>query len=264
MGFVGFQGGRTANALQLERENAILTAELGTIQARVHDLEGELSFLADRDREFRTLAGLDQIDEEVLQVGIGGPGSPSLEEHPLHEVDPETGARAFAVAYDLNALERRSRLLRESLLEASDSLAAHRDLLESTPSILPTDGFLSSGFTQARVHPIHNQVLPHEGIDVSAPMGTPILAAAKGRVAFAGQRDGYGLVVEIDHGFGYVTLYGHASRALVTRGQQVARGDLIAQVGRSGIATSPHLHYEVRVNDRPVNPMRFVITGAVP
>jgi murein DD-endopeptidase MepM/ murein hydrolase activator NlpD len=114
------------------------------------------------------------------------------------------------------------------------------------------------------VHPIHNQVLPHEGIDVSAPMGTPILAAAKGRVAFAGQRDGYGLVVEIDHGFGYVTLYGHASRALVTRGQQVARGDLIAQVGRSGIATSPHLHYEVRVNDRPVNPMRFVITGAVP
>jgi murein DD-endopeptidase MepM/ murein hydrolase activator NlpD len=105
------------------------------------------------------------------------------------------------------------------------------------------------------VHPIHNQVLPHEGIDVSAPMGTPILAAAKGRVAFAGQRDGYGLVVEIDHGFGYVTLYGHASRALVTRGQQVARGDLIAQVGRSGIATSPHLHYEVRVNDRPVNPL---------
>jgi murein DD-endopeptidase MepM/ murein hydrolase activator NlpD len=168
------------------------------------------------------------------------------------------------VTYDLNALERRTRLLRESLLEASDSLSAHRELLQATPSILPTAGLLTSGFTNARMHPIHNRALPHEGIDVAAPRGTPILAAANGRVTFAGRRSGYGLVVELDHGYGHSTLYGHADRIQVRVGQQVQRGDVIALVGSTGMATSPHLHYEVRVGGQPVNPMNYVITGAVP
>jgi murein DD-endopeptidase MepM/ murein hydrolase activator NlpD len=223
-----------------------------------------LAFLAERDAELRVMAGLDPIDPEVLQVGVGGPGSPALETHPLYELNQAISKEAFAASYDLNALERRSRLLRESILEASDSLAAHRDLLEATPSILPTRGRLSSNFTSARMHPIHNQVLPHEGVDISAPRGTPIMAAAKGRVVFAGQRSGYGLLVELDHGFGYSTVYGHASKLLVTRGQTVQRGEVIAQVGSSGLATSPHVHYEVRISDRPVNPMNFVLSGVVP
>ncbi len=264
IGLIGFHGSRTLRSAQLERENSVLIEELGLIQGRVEQLEGQLRLVAERDAETRTLAGLERIDEEVLQVGIGGPGSPILDEHPLYRLNPELGARAFAITYDLNALERRSRLLSESLSEASDSLAAHRDLLESTPSILPTDGLLTSGFSNARLHPIHHELLPHEGIDVSAPMGTPILAAAKGRVSFVGPRVGYGLTVQIDHGYGYMTLYGHASRSLVSRGQVVNRGDAIAQVGNTGIATSPHLHYEVRVNDRPVNPEPFVLTGALP
>ena len=92
----------------------------------------------------------------------------------------------------------------------------------------------------------------------------PILAAAKGRVIYAGRRSGYGLMIEIDHGNGYVTRYGHASKLLAQRGEEVTRGEVVAQVGNTGIATSPHLHYEVRINGRAVNPMNYVVAGAIP
>jgi murein DD-endopeptidase MepM/ murein hydrolase activator NlpD len=264
LGLVGFRGGQALHTSRLEREREILVGELEQIRGRVSELEGDLDLLAERDAELRVMAGLEPIDPEVLQVGVGGPGAPVLESHPLYELNESAGEQAFAATYDLNALERRSRLLQESILEASDSLAAHRDLLEATPSILPTAGRLSSGFSSARLHPVHNQVLPHEGLDIAAPRGTPIMAAAKGRVVYAGTRSGYGMVVELDHGYGYSTLYGHASKLLVRRGQEVQRGEVIAQVGSSGIATSPHVHYEVRVADRPVNPMNFVLSGVVP
>jgi len=96
-------------------------------------------------------------------------------------------------------------------------------------------------------------------------VGEPIQAAARGRVVFAGNRaNGYGKMVEIDHGFGYVTRYAHASRLLVSTGQTVKRGDLIAEVGATGLTSGPHLHYEVEVNGRQVDPMNFVIGDAVP
>lgn len=258
------RGPDLVQTIQLERENQVMASELSTLRERVGSLQAAIDTLAERDAQLRVLAGMDTIDEEVQQVGVGGPGSPELEEHPLFALDEEGGKNAFAAAYDLTALERRARLLRESMDEAADSLHAHRDLLESTPSILPTRGFLSSRFSSARPHPIHNRELPHEGVDISAPRGTPILAAAKGRVSFAGRRSGYGVSVELDHGYGYSTVYGHASEVLVRAGQEVQRGDIIARVGRTGVATSPHLHYEVRVGTRPVNPMNYVITGAIP
>ena len=261
---VGLTRSESFESARIQKENSLLSEELRTIRDRVELLEGELDHLAQKDSEVRILAGMDPIDKEVLQVGVGGPGSPSLEDHPLYSLNEERGEEAFAVAYDLNALGRRARLLRESLEEAADSLAAHNDLLQSTPSILPTAGLLTSGFSNARMHPIHNRALPHEGVDISAPRGTPILSAAKGRVRFSGRRSGYGLMVEIDHGYGYTTVYGHASQVLVRNGQQVERGDVIARVGSTGLATSPHLHYEVRVGGRPVNPMNYIITGAIP
>ncbi len=264
VGFSGFLGGQAVRNVQLQHENEILTNELAGIHERVAGLEADLGILADKDAELRVLAGLEEIDEEVLQAGVGGPGRPTLQENALYPLDEEAAEEAFAAIYDLDALERRSRLLRTSMLEASDSLTAHRDLLESTPSILPTNGRLTSGFSNARLHPIHNRELPHEGVDISAPRGTPVLAAANGRVVRAGRRAGYGLVVELDHGYGFSTLYGHASQVLVRPGQRVERGDVIAQVGNTGIATSPHLHYEVRVGHRPVNPMNYVISGAIP
>lgn len=263
-GFALMKGAEALQMTQMERQNAVLASELDSLRERVGALQEEFDALYERDAELRIVAGLDLLDEEVRQVGIGGPGSLELEDHPLHALDESLGEEAFAATYDLSALERRARLLRESLTEAADSLQAHRELLESTPSILPTSGLLTSGFTSARPHPIHNRALPHEGVDISAPRGTAIMAAANGRVSFSGRRSGYGLVVEVDHGYGYSTVYGHASETLVRTGQTVGRGDVIAKVGSTGIATSPHLHYEVRIGGRPVNPMNFIITDAIP
>jgi murein DD-endopeptidase MepM/ murein hydrolase activator NlpD len=190
---------------------------------------------------------------------VGGPGLGGPEASPLWSTDPVTSRTVFAASYDLSALERRARLLSESLEEATDSVLAHRNLLESTPSILPTNGWPSSSFSQARMHPIHNRPLPHEGMDISAPKGTPILAAAKGRVIRSGWVVGYGLTVEIDHGFGFSTLYGHASNVIAQVGQEVTRGDMIAQVGSTGISTSSHLHYEVRLNGVAEDPARYIL-----
>jgi len=230
----------------------------------VGGLEEELTLLGDQDSRIRMLAGLDATDEEILEVGIGGPGLDIPEAHPLWSLDSTMSKAAFAVEYDLNALERRARLLTESLTEASDSLMAHNHLLEPTPSILPAAGVLSSRFSMSRFHPIHHRALPHEGIDISAPHVTPILAAAKGIVTFAGWKSGLGYTVEISHGYGYLTRYGHASKLLVRRGQEVTRGEVIAQVGSTGISTSPHLHYEVRIGGTAVNPMNYVIGSVLP
>lgn len=257
-------GGAFLRANLLERENSVLAQELERFRDRVDGLEVTLAGLSEQDARVRTLAGLDAMDDEILEVGIGGPGLASPEGLPLWPVDSALSKEAFAVEYDLSALERRARLLAASLAEASDSLAAHRDLLEATPSILPAAGVLSSRFTNSRIHPIFHRALPHEGVDISAPRGTPILAAAKGTVTFAGWMSGLGNTVEIDHGYGYVTRYGHASKILVRRGQQVTRGEVIANVGSTGISTSPHLHYEVRVGGDAVNPMNYVIGSVLP
>ena len=249
---------------QLSTRNRALSAELDRFRSRVSDLESTVDKLTEKDSRIRTIAGLDAIDPEVLQAGVGGPGLGSLESYPLWSVDSTSAKDAFALSYDLSALERRTRLLATSLDEANDSLQAHHDLLESTPSILPTSGLLSSRFSKARMHPIHNRPLPHEGIDLSAPKGTPIFAAAKGKVIRAGWAVGYGLTVEIDHGHGFTTLYGHASKLLVRPGQVVSRGDVIAQVGSTGIATSSHLHYEVSLNGIPQNPSNYILPDIVP
>jgi len=259
-----FNGAAHLRATHLARENVILSQELKTFQTRVDGLENDLFLLGEADGRVRLLAGLDATDGEILEVGVGGPGMDGPEATPLWALDSTMSKAAFAVEYDLNALERRARFLMESLVEASDSLSAHNELLESTPSILPAAGVLSSRFSTSRNHPIFHRALPHEGVDISAALGTPILAAAKGIVTFSGWKTGLGYAVEITHGYGYVTVYGHASKLLVQRGQEVTRGKVIAQVGSTGISTSPHLHYEVRIGGKAVNPLNYVFGTVLP
>ena len=256
---IGVDGYARLQSAQLDTRNTVLQDELRQFQTRVDHLESTLNRIAQNDARFRSIAGLESIDSEVLQAGVGGPGLVGPEAHSLWTIDPSISENLFEVSYDLNQLERRARLLSSSLAEATDSVLAHRDLLESTPSILPTPGWLSSSYSESRMHPIHNRPLPHPGVDISAPRGTSIYAAAKGRVIRAGWVVGYGLTIEIDHGFGYVTLYGHASELVASQDAEVQRGDVIARVGSTGIATSPHLHYEVRVQGIAQNPANFIL-----
>jgi murein DD-endopeptidase MepM/ murein hydrolase activator NlpD len=203
------------------------------------------------------LANLDPIDPQVLQAGIGGPAEPGYDDA-LDEAGV-LGQRATEVRVDLNALIRRANLLSSSFDEAMDSLASHNRRLAATPSIMPTQGWLSSSFKAMRMHPILHYARPHKGIDITAPKGTPIQAPAGGVVTSTGWRSGFGNTVTISHGYGVTTKYAHASKILVKSGERVKRGDRIALIGKTGLATAPHLHYEVHVNGRAVNPQRYVL-----
>ena len=244
-------------AAQLERDNAILAEELGRLQSQLTWVTDTINEISLRDNRYRVLADLDPIDPQVLQAGIGGPAEPGFDDALARA--GVLGQRATEVRVDLNALIRRANLLASSFDEAMDSLASHNRQLAATPSIMPTQGWLSSSYKAMRMHPILHYPRPHKGIDITAPKGTPIQAPAGGVVTSTGWRSGFGNTVTINHGYGVVTKYGHASKILVKSGQRVKRGDRIALVGKTGLATAPHLHYEVHVNGRAVNPQRYVL-----
>jgi biotin carboxyl carrier protein len=239
----------------LTRRNR-MADELGRLNARLGALTDTINTISRHDARIRVLANLDPLKPEVHAAGIGGPAAPRpswVDSDPLSE-------HADQVRVDINALVRRADLLSRSFSEAADSLASHRDRLVATPSIMPTQGWLTSAFQSMREHPILHVARPHEGIDVSTPMGTPIEAPAAGTVVFSGRETGYGSVIIIDHGFGIRTKYAHCSKLIVGVGAKVTRGQQIALVGNTGLSTGPHLHYEVLVNGQPVDPLRYVLS----
>jgi murein DD-endopeptidase MepM/ murein hydrolase activator NlpD len=128
---------------------------------------------------------------------------------------------------------------------------------QSTPSITPVAGSISSGFGY-RISPFSRYSVIHGGLDISAPYGSPIKASARGIVVFTGYKALYGNMVVIDHGYGFITRYGHCSKILVKEGDIVKKGSIIAKVGTTGRTTGPHVHFEVLVNGIPANPSRFV------
>jgi murein DD-endopeptidase MepM/ murein hydrolase activator NlpD len=264
---IGFfvKQGHEARAERLARENVLLAAEVEGILGEMQTLSAQIEDLTAKDEKYRTIAGLDPISDDIRRVGIGGPGTSSLESLPVYQLNEAVGEKVFAANYDLETLVRRASLLRTSMDEAIRTLEENTERLEATPSISPSSGHLSSLFSRNRRHPVLRITRPHNGIDIAAPVGEPILAPAKGRVVFSGNRTGgYGLTVEIDHGYGYLTRFAHASRLLVRQGEMVERGQVIAEVGATGLVSGPHLHYEVEVNGRAVDPLNFIIADAVP
>lgn len=130
--------------------------------------------------------------------------------------------------------------------------------LAATPSIWPARGTVSSGFGW-RISPFGDGNELHPGIDIAYTMGAPVVATADGKVVVSGPAGGYGNLVEIDHGNSIATLYGHNSQLAVVVGQQVKKGQVIAYAGSTGKSTGPHVHYEVRVNDTPIDPMKYLV-----
>lgn len=247
----------------LRRENEALAAEVDQMRAQMEELDRSIATLSEKEEKFRVVAGLPEIDKDVRRVGIGGPGSSTS--GVLARLNPRTAAKVESTGQDLSTLLRRASLLRTSMDEATTQIQRNRERMASVPTILPADGHLSSLFSGNRYHPVLRITRPHKGIDIAARVGEPILAAARGRVVFAGNRgNGYGNMVEIDHGHGFITRYAHASRVHVRSGQTVDRGFRIADVGATGLVSGPHLHYEVEQNGRQVDPLNFVIGDALP
>jgi murein DD-endopeptidase MepM/ murein hydrolase activator NlpD len=245
---------------RLQQENTRLAQEIGELHGRLSTLADTLSSISQRDARIRVLANLEPLDPQVEAAGIGGP---TVAPRPILPSEGALVRRSEDIRVDLGALIRRANLLASSFAEAKDSLASHSQRLAATPSIMPTQGWLTSAFSSMREHPILHVARPHEGIDVMAPMGSPIEAPAQGVVTEAGWESGYGNTITLDHGYGLVTKFAHCSKLLVRVGQRVSRGQRIALVGNTGLATGPHLHYEVHVNGRPVDPLKYVLPDRV-
>jgi murein DD-endopeptidase MepM/ murein hydrolase activator NlpD len=211
---------------------------------------------------YRSLFGLDPIDNNVWRGGIGG-----------HN-EYENFEQYKRVGETIVETQKRLRRLKHSLVIQSKSLDTimnyakkEEKFLASRPSIKPVRSdklakgvnFLS-GFGY-RIHPIFKVKKMHYGIDFTAPKGTAIQATGSGRVVKATRNAGFGNHIVIDHGFGYQTIYAHLSKINIRQGDQVVRGQLIGTVGSSGISTAPHCHYEVHVNGKPVNPISYCLDG---
>lgn len=252
--------GRAARA-----DAAELGSELADMRHKMAVLQDTIRAISERDEHVRMLAGLPSVDSAVREAGIGGPGTPELNaNNALYQSNPTIGKLAFGARTDIDGLIRRANILSASFAEVSDTLSRNVQRLASTPSIMPTAGWLSSHFTRSRFHPILHISRPHEGIDVSAPMGAPVVAPASAIVMRVARENGYGLVLELNHGNGIVTKFAHLSRVSVKEGQRVTRGQLVANVGNSGLSTGPHLHYEIHVNGKVVDPLTYVLPGAIP
>tara|TARA_Y100000768_G_C23991469_1_gene694005 strand:- start:21924 stop:23000 length:1077 start_codon:yes stop_codon:yes gene_type:complete len=160
--------------------------------------------------------------------------------------------------YKFQILKKYSTKLEEQIHKLDQHLLDKESILRSTPTILPTNGWITSYFGH-RISPTAGVKKMHEGLDVGANFGTEILAPADGIVTFAGRKAGFGLFVQIDHGYGIETIYAHSQKIITKSGNKVKRGDLIAKVGSTGASTGPHLHYEVRINGTAVDPLYFVL-----
>lgn len=259
---------RSIDHTQLERlqsRNELLRQELNQARTLIASLGDTVAALTERHRQVRLLAGLEPTNADVLLAGVGGPAGVWTEREQILSEGP-TGRLALEARAELDALIRRATLLAGSYQEAVESLAVHVDRLHRTPSIMPispTAGWITSNFSRARMHPIYHEARRHEGIDIFAPIGTPILAPAAGRVIRVETDRGYGKMVTVDHGNGIITRYAHCSRILVRVGQWVRRGERIALVGNTGITTGSHLHYEVVVNGQAQNPLNFIFADAI-
>jgi len=200
----------------------------------------------------RTMSGLPQISDSSGNVGFGGP---QLKKR-VYFGESILEKKSEDIIFGLDSLIAQTGVQLSSYAEICSTYEKKRDIINRTPTIKPMKGYYSSPFGK-RIDPFTQRYTMHEGIDIVAPEGTPIYAAADGVVNFADWYHGYGNTVVINHKL-YKTKYAHLSKISVKRGQKVKRGDIIGSCGRTGKATANHLHYEVHVNNKPVDPMDYI------
>lgn len=234
-GFYGMT--QQAAHLRTDVENQRLRAENERQRRELNDLSNRVEAVEDTSRKLAEKSGV--VNQEPALPGTGGPSLP-LDRNSLAALEGK-----------MNLLERN--------IKASEDVLRERGY---TPSMWPVVGKLESGFGGRR-NPFGGRGYEfHTGQDIDAQTGDPVVAGARGTVAFAGVQNGYGNLVVIDHGGGLTSRYGHLSHIDVTQGQMVERGQFIGKVGSTGRSTGPHLHYEIRINDEPVDPLQYLLTSS--
>lgn len=202
-------------------------------------------------------AGDPGADREEPSVGPASAALPGPEQGMLATELQDEDEVAAAASEAIARLSQLASVTRKDMSGLRSSAKQYRDKIDRTPSIAPTKGKITSGYGN-RLHPILRVMRLHEGVDIAAPRGTPIVATADGVVVRAGWLGSYGNAVEISHGYGMTTFYAHNSRNAAKTGAAVKKGQVIAYVGSTGVSTGSHVHYEVRVNKRPVNPSSYM------
>jgi murein DD-endopeptidase MepM/ murein hydrolase activator NlpD len=234
----------------LENENQLLKQKLVSISKNYSKLENDLNDISKVSNDLRLATNLEPISNDEKLLGIGGSRS-------IVNLFSGTSPDIEDALKIVDNVTRKFDFEKSQFDEISAKLKENENLYESIPAILPAEGHYSSESFGMRLHPILKIYMMHEGIDIIANVGTPVKATGKGKVVFVGMKSGFGLAVEIDHGFGYRTVYGHLSSAKVKEGQMVKRGNIIAKTGNTGLSTGPHLHYEVLHNGQNLNPADF-------
>jgi murein DD-endopeptidase MepM/ murein hydrolase activator NlpD len=239
--------------LELERlrqTNSQQYAQIQQLAQATTSLQADMDRLNDVETQIRRLINNDETNE-TSRAGIVRPGRHGGQGGPVVKPDLAT------VTANINQLQAAVKVREESLNNLRDTLVSRNARIAATPSIWPTNGEVTSRFG-SRSSPWGWGSDWHPGYDIAGDYGTPVVATADGVVVYSGWYGGYGRLVQIDHGNGIVTLYGHNSEIIVNDGQQVKKGQVISYMGSTGNSTGPHVHYEVRVNGTALNPANFL------
>jgi murein DD-endopeptidase MepM/ murein hydrolase activator NlpD len=256
--------------LQALQDERALKGEARILMSNLDEVRSSLGKVKDYSAKLSDMISF-QTNSLTKKAGLtaikASPGSESFHQAALSKIETKTNIPGNVdldrlvfkpVFARLDSISLASQRGVFELQQIISRLSQQKTLLASIPTMTPVDGWITSGFGQ-RSSPFTGEPAVHRGIDVAAPSGTPIYAPADGVVVFSGVRNGYGNFILIAHGYGVVTGYGHNAQNLVSPGQVIHRGDQIATVGRSGRSTGPHLHYEVAINGRTVDPMKFIL-----
>lgn len=245
---------------RMKTDHNIMKLKVTFFAKEIQKSQEMLEQVKENDHQLRSLLGMKSKKAIIENEGRGGPSQSDTRDLQLllteqtHEMSEEDIARRTAALQD----ETRKRI--ESFKEICSTIDTERSIFHCTPNIWPAQGRITSCFGY-RIHPIYETNEFHSGLDIANNRGTPVCATADGTIKLAEWTSGYGRLVVIDHGYGYCTLYGHTDKIVVSKGQKIRRGHVIAYMGNTGTSTGNHLHYEVQYKGSPVNPSHYLKRG---
>lgn len=272
---------------RLKVENTQLLKQFQIVESKVNALENSLERVKTFTSKLRLITNVESNDRVTkLMVGAKPAAGQQVEEYepmeqrsdseglakqdqifsnkkPLNdqvgEIANETSDKDYAsLVVRIDKAVKETQLKEQSVIDLWEGLSERQSLLSATPNIKPAKGWLTSRFGY-RISPFSGKSVLHAGLDIAAAPGSPVYAPADGVVTFASYDEGYGKLVSVDHGYGVSTRFGHLSQTYVQVGQRVSKWDVMGAVGNTGRSTGPHLHYEVRVNGTPVDPINYIL-----
>ena len=255
--YLSLQGSEN-ELVKLRRDSKIRKIQVAKFAQQVKNFETQMARLERFEKKLRVITALENSPKSVEKNwGVGGPYGLSTNSF---KTAMGRGAASMVdrLSSGLDHLDRQAKIQSISFQELDDFFKNQKSFLSSTPSIWPTRGWVTSSFG-FRKSPFTGLREKHEGWDIAARSGAPVRATADGVVVVEGREYGYGNLVEIDHGYGIVTRYGHNSKHLVKVGDRVKRGQVVSLVGNTGRSTGPHLHYEILLNGVPVSPKNYIL-----